>query len=561
VVARVLDRDPGALDRPFRAYASIEAKADQWWPAPDATPLEWATEGKKVTAAGVLIERGAGIRTEEQLQRAERIVSFLQSACWDHEIHGKGDHRIHDRAAQRILANDPSIATDDLYTAIVCGEIETVRRFLAERPGAARQPGGARGWTPILYLAYTRFTHPKTIDNTVEIARLLLDAGANPDDFYMAGDAQYSVLVGVAGEGEQDSPRQPWAGAMFDLVLGRGAKPFDIQVLYNTHFSGDMLWWLELVYDHTIGTPLGAAWRDPEWNMFDMGGYGSGARFILEVVIKKRDLPLAEWALGRGASPHAAPARDKRFPKLTLYEFAVAAGAQEIAELLARHGAARSAPLLDDKAQYVDACLALDRIRVEALLRAHHEYRTSPRAMFEAARRDRPDALALLLDVGVPIEVQDPTGKRALHEAAISNALRAARFLIARGAEIDPRESTYGGAPIGWAAHADHLEMIDLLSERSRNIWILCLRGYVDRVRAILSESPSLARELDREGCTPLWWLPDDERKAMAIVELLLAGGADAAHRNRHGNTAASWARRRGMTEVAGRLDEAAPAS
>jgi ankyrin repeat protein len=47
----------------------------------------------------------------------------------------------------------------------------------------------------------------------------------------------------------------------------------------------------------------------------------------------------------------------------------------------------------------------------------------------------------------------------------------------------------------------------------------------------------------------------------MAIVELLLAAGADAAHRNRHGNTAASWARRRGMTEVAGRLSEAAPAS
>ena len=236
-------------------------------------------------------------------------------------------------------------------------------------------------------------------------------------------------------------------------------------------------------------------------------------------------------------------------------------GAQEIAELLASHGATRSAPLLDDEAQYVDACLTLDRERVEALLRTHPGYRTSPRAMFEAARRDRPDALALLLDLGVPIEVQDPTGKRALHEAAISNALRAARFLIERGAEIDPRESTYGGAPIGWAAHADHSEMIDLLSGRSRNIWVLCFRGYVDRVREILSENASLARELDREGCTPLWWLPDDERKAMAIVELLLAAGADAAHRNRHGNTAASWARRRGMTEVAGRLDEAAPAS
>ena len=138
----------------------------------------------------------------------------------------------------------------------------------------------------------------------------------------MAGDARYTVLVGVAGEGEQDSPRQPYAAALFELLLERGAEPFDIQVLYNTHFSGDMLWWLELVYKHTIDTPRGAAWKDPDWTMFDMGAYGSGARFLLETAMKKRNLPLAEWVLAHGANPNAAPARDKRFPKRSLYELA-----------------------------------------------------------------------------------------------------------------------------------------------------------------------------------------------------------------------------------------------
>ena len=161
---------------------------------------------------------------------------------------------MHDRAAQRMLAQDPSIARDSIYTAIVCGDREEVARILAARPEAARDRGGARGWTPILYLAYTRFTHTPTIENALAIARLLLDHGADPNDFYMAGDARYTVLVGVAGEGEQDSPRQPYAAALFDLLLERGAEPFDIQVLYNTHFSGDILWWLELVYKHTIHT-------------------------------------------------------------------------------------------------------------------------------------------------------------------------------------------------------------------------------------------------------------------------------------------------------------------
>src|SRR5205814_8945332 len=132
-------------------------------------------------------------------------------ACWYHHVHGKGDHRMYDRAAQRLLAQHPELARHSLYTAIVCGESDEVARIVAERPEAACESGGARGWTPILYLAFTRFTHPKTIANALGMARLLLDADANPNDFYQAGDVPYTALTGAAGEGEQDSPRQAYA--------------------------------------------------------------------------------------------------------------------------------------------------------------------------------------------------------------------------------------------------------------------------------------------------------------------------------------------------------------
>jgi uncharacterized protein len=560
-VADILDRDPSAIDRPFKAYATREPKENQWWPAPDCTPLEWATAQGKANAARVLTERGAGARTRDQIARAERVVTFLQSACWDHHVHGKSDHRMHDRAAQRLLADDPAIARDSIYTAIVCGELQEVERILETRPDAARQRGGARGWTPILYLAYTRFTHPPTRANALAIARVLLDRGADPNDFYMAGDARYTVLTGIAGEGEQDSPRQPYAMALFELLLERGADPFDIQVLYDTHFSGDVLWWLELVYRHTIGTARGEAWNDPDWPMLDMGAYGSGARFLLELAIKKRDVLLAEWLLTRGANPNALPARDKRFPKRSLYELATMEGAADIADLLARHGASTSVPLLDDREQFLRVCFALDRDEARRLAAAHPELLLSPAALFEAARRDRPDVLALLLDLGTPLEVQDATGKRALHEAAASNALNAARFLVERGAEIDPRETIYGGAPIGWASHGDHREMVAFLSRYSRNIWTLCFNGCVDRIRDTLREKPALARQVSDEGITPLWWLPDDERQAMDIVELLLAAGADPSMKDKNGRTAADWARRRGMRAVAERLEAAASGS
>ena len=181
--------------------------------------------------------------------------------------------------------------------------------------------------------------------------------------------------------------------------------------------------------------------------------------------------------------------------------------------------------------------------------------------MFEAARRDRPDVLALLLDLGTPLEIAGPDWQTHAARGCLNNALRAAAFLVDRGAEIDPRESTYGSTPIGWAAHGDHIEMVNFLSRHSRYIWTLCFRGYVDRVREILAEDPGRARVATDDGITPLWWLPDDEAQAMEIVELLLAAGADASARSKNGGTAAVWARRRGMQKVAKRLDAAGRSS
>jgi ankyrin repeat protein len=512
-----------------------------------------AVEHRPPQASG-FVDRVGG-RTHEA-----RVATFLDFACWDHHTHGKGDHRMNERAAQRLLTHHPEIARDSIYTAIVCGDIEEVRRIAAERPGAAREPGGPRGWTPILYLAFTRFTYQPTLDNAIEIARTLLDHGAHPNDYYMAGDARYSVLTGIAGEGEQDSPRQRYAAALFQLLLERGAEPFDIQVLYDTHFSGDMLWWIELVHAHTIHTDRRSAWEDPDWPMLDMRGYGSGARFLLETALKKRDLRFTEWLLSHGANPNAAPASDPRFPKRSLYEEALREGLAEMAELLGRYGATRRPPVLDDEEQFLEACFRLDREAAQAHLQKHPEYLQSTRAIFEAATRDRPDVIALLLELGVPLEIEDRQKARALHHAAASGAGRAARFLLERGVDIDPRDGIHDNTPLGWAAHFDDRGMLDLLSQYSRDVWHLAFCGYVDRLREVLRADPDLAKQVTRDGITPLWWLPDDEARAMEIVDMLLAAGVDPAIRSREGRTAMDWALKRGMADVARRIavDDAA---
>ena len=65
-----------------------------------------------------------------------------------------------------------------------------------------------------------------TINGHFDLAMTLIDRGANPNDFYMAGDARYSALVGVAAGGEQDCPRQPQSEALYAAVgTARSDRP------------------------------------------------------------------------------------------------------------------------------------------------------------------------------------------------------------------------------------------------------------------------------------------------------------------------------------------------
>ena len=189
-------------------------------------------------------------------------------------------------------------------TAIVCGNLAGVQRRLSEEPAAARLKGGPRGWEPLVYLCFARLPHAALNEHAVAIAALLLDHGADPNGYYMAASAKYSALVGVAGEGEQDAPRHhPYKHALYRLLLQRGAGPYDMQVLYNTHFSGDMLWWLQLTYEHDVVRGDVSAWQDPAWTMLDMGGYGPGAYFVLHAAIVHNDLVACHLgAVARGRS-------------------------------------------------------------------------------------------------------------------------------------------------------------------------------------------------------------------------------------------------------------------
>ena len=502
-----------------------------------------------------------GSRESAGRDRAERVAMFLRSACSDWRVSGGLRHSNAAHAAARLLERHPEIAADNIYTAVVCGDLERVEQILADEPNAASGKGGTRNWEPVLYVCGARLPLTATHDNAVEVARTLLDHGADPNAYYPGGDAKihYTALTIAVGEGEEDAPHHPQYRELVQLLLQRGAEPYDIQLFYNTHFHGDILWLMPLIYDASVKLGREKDWNDPEWSMIDMGGYGKGARYVLGAAVRHNDLALAEWCLTHGASPEPAqPPHSRVRSNRSLYEEAQARGFSEMADLLARFGAKATPPSLTPEESFVAACLKMDHPQVQRQLQEHPEYVASPVAMFAAVQRDRLDVVKMLLELGVSPEIEDRTKQRPLHVAVSHDAMHVAAFLLELGVEVDHRETNWGSTPLAWAVYGLKWPMIDLLTPYTRDVWNLAAAGKVERLRDLLTKDASLAKVAHPNGYTPLMLLPDEEAKAIEIIELFLAHGADPKKRNEDGKTAAELANERGLEEAAELLAAAA---
>lgn len=465
---------------------------------------------------------------------AERADIMLRSA-WGGDL----------AAARRILARWPETGSHDLYTAVATGQVELVRRRLDAAPAAATAKGGPLDWEPLLYLAYARL--PGAEGQGGAIATLLLDRGADAtarfDDGW--GNA-FTVLTGVIGEGEGDRAPHPEAMALAQLLVERGADPFDTQALYNTSITRDETGWLDFLWARSVARGRDAAWRTVGEKPAIGGRVPCNAvDYLLGNAVAFDHPARAAWLLDHGANAAGVHAYSGR----RLREEALAHGHVAMAALLERHGAP-VLPLSPDAA-FVAACMRLDRAEAAALATAHPDVLGRAEVMGNACRLGRADIVALLLDLGMSVDVADDTGVRGLHHAAGNGAIEVVRLLIAHGADIDRPTLHYGG-PMGFAAHFRQREVAALLAPLSRDVPHLVALGQTARLAELLAVEPGLVDTPDPKfGTRPLFALPDDEDEAAAMAEFLLGHGADPTVRDDQGRTPADAARQRGLLDAA----------
>lgn len=387
---------------------------------------------------------------------------FVRRACLDYDQwHPSGLAE-----AGALLAAHPALPAQSFAVAVAAGDVAAVEAHLAREPGLVRTKGGVYRWEPLLYATYSRMPSPEGGRSTLEVARVLLAAGAdaNAGFFWRGLVPPFTALTGAFGEGEagNNHPPHPERLALARLLLEAGADPNDDQALYNCQFSGGEAH-MRLLLEYGLGQEPGGPWHERLGPRF-----ASPARTMAHELGKAAeagDLATVKLLVKHAAAVDAPRPRDGRTP----FELASRSGNRELVAYLVAAGA--TARPLAPEDRFAGACLAADRAEVEAVLAATPDVmsRLAPRARAEliAHAADAHDEPALRLMLSLGFDINGMTHSTALHNAAFRGDVAAVKLLLALGADPKIRDPSHDGTAHDWAVYNHQHVVAELLAARA----------------------------------------------------------------------------------------------
>lgn len=304
------------------------------------------------------------------------------------------------RAAEMLAAN-PELAGYSIATAVVLGDVARTKAAIARDPELVHRSDARSGFNALHAVCASRWHRldPARADGLLAVARLLLDAGADPRA--RAGnepDGWTPLRCAVAGVANPPIVR---------LLLDRGAVP-DNHDVYLAIFGED----------------------DNE-----------SLRLLLEA----------------GANPDAVDPDG-----LSLYRWAVSQGRDDLAALLREHGA-RDDTSIGERflaaCVRTDTDTVHSYLQDQPNLPNELSATEMGAALMRAAENGDITAIELMLDLGFPVNAGGADDGTALHAAASAGSPSAVRFLLDHGADLNARDTSWDSTPLIWAMVGSGMRM------------------------------------------------------------------------------------------------------
>jgi hypothetical protein len=401
------------------------------------------------------------------------------------------------RGARDLLAQHPELPVTSLAVAATCADVEAVRRHLTNDPSLATRASEPYGWPPLLYQAYARHDPRVGMDATLETARLLLAAGADPNEgrFWHGLPNPRTVLSGALESDDGDEAQHARALAFARLLLEAGADPDDGSVTLLERDERDDF--LELLLEFGLGRDTNGPWRRLLGDQ--LASPASVLRLLLYFAIEG-DHRARVALLARHGVDLASPFTDlsnwfespHRWPAGTPAAVALVNGNCELARQLCDLGAPLPEPASPDG--FLAAVLAGDAAAVRS---ADPAAVAAVRSLWPglpawAASRGVLESVPLLVEAGFDVNAfgrsdgpyHQPRWYSALHVAADNGDLALAQRLLDIGADPNlqdafdgsyrqhkdgrDRECAGHATPADWARRSGHQALTDLLERRTQ---------------------------------------------------------------------------------------------
>jgi ankyrin repeat protein len=451
---------PAAADRSDDEIASLDLRLHdaQSCVARDCGFASWAD-----------LRRYVELQAASGGDRTTRVIHWLK-LVYSADVTGTGN-RASPRVAVRMLAETPDLVTGSPYLACAIGDEATLRAATAADPSWIDRPGGPLKLPPLVAVTHSSLLQVTEFRERLRgSARFLLAAGADPNQLIgnrwppaslsqPDDDNPLSALYGAAGQNHDPE--------LTKLLLDAGADPNDGESLYHAlenpactglllehraRIAGTNALYRVLDLDNLAALELllrhGADPNEPARHP-PLSDWGAP---LLWAIRRRRSRRHVEALLRAGADPSA------RTPSgVGAYRLALQFGLGEVAELLQATGEA--APMSEAE-EFVAACARGDEAEARRIRARRPDL---PGSLPQAQLRLLPDMTAeggdegarLMVTLGWPIAVRGGDwDASALNLAVFRGNAGLTRFLLEHGAtwtEQHGHGDNVSGT-LGWAS-------------------------------------------------------------------------------------------------------------